>query len=82
MVMSSWPRGQSSPCYGPRPRPQPCMTTTVLLAPLNVSGPDLADDHTIQPQYCRFSEKWETTSSVMYLIEPEYVISMPNVISY
>ena len=49
-------RGACTPGYRPRPRPQPCYPTTVLLAPLNVKGPDLAHNRTSQPQYCRFRE--------------------------
>ena len=48
----------------------------------NVTGHDLAHYRTSQPQYCRFREILYPTSSVTYLIDPDYVISMPSVISY
>ena len=48
----------------------------VLLAPLNYTGPDLAHGRVSQLQYCRRREICDPFSSVMYLIDSDYVISM------
>ena len=47
-----------------------------------VMGPDLAHNRASQPQYCLFCEICDVTSPVMYLIDTDYVICMPSVITY
>ena len=47
-----------------------------------VMCPDLAHSRASQPQYCRLREILDPISSVKYLIDPDYVISIPSVISY